>query len=288
MLNLIRKASGGESELTCKPYSEMTAEERRARVQEKCDIENRMPGNLHEKDGYNCPLCLNRGYTWEVKEIDRGEETNDFSESTLTCKCKTIRASIMRMKRSGLENVLERYTFAKYAAGDPWQKHVKETARRFVEEGGSVFFIGGQTGAGKTHICTAITAEFLRRGKAAYYMLWQDETVKLKANITDGPEHERQMKRLKNVDVLYIDDFFKPVGETGPSPADVRIAYELINYRYNNAGLITVISSERLINEILDIDEATGGRLVEYAGEYMINIGRDKARNYRLRNAGMI
>ena len=288
MLNRTQKINGAGSEPIYKPYWEMNEEERRKLMQERCDIENRKPGTLHEKDGYNCPLCLNRGYTWAVKELDRGEETNDFSESTIPCKCKAIRASINRMKRSGLENVLEKYTFAKYTAGDPWQKHVKEKAKRFVEDGGSVFFIGGQTGAGKTHICTAITAEFLRRGKAAYYMLWQDDTVKLKANITDGPEHERQMNRLKNVDVLYIDDFFKPVGETGPSPADVRIAYELINYRYNNAGLITVISSERLISEILDIDEATGGRLVEYAGEYMINIGRDKARNYRLRNAGMI
>lgn len=271
-----------------KSYSEMTAEERRAYSQKRCDLHNTTPGSLNEKDGYDCPDCLNRGYMYVVQEIERGEQTNDFNEAIRACHCKPIRASIMRMKRSGLESVMQKYTFDRYAAAEPWQKHIKDTAQRFVNNG-NVFFIGGQTGAGKTHICTAITVEFLRQGKAAYYMLWADETVRLKACIMESPEYQQQMKKLKEVEVLYIDDFMKPVGDQKtPSAADIRLAYELINYRYNNAGLITVISSERLIGEILDIDEATGGRLVEYAGEYMINIGRDKGRNYRLRNTGLI
>ena len=289
VLNKLRKLNGDALGHTFKPYRDMTAAERREYIQKQCDRGNAIIGNLNEKDGYNCPDCLNRGYISVVQEIERGEQTNDFYESMKDCHCKPIRAAIMCMKRSGLENVMQRYTFDRYTAAEPWQKHIKDTAQRFVSEGGSVFFIGGQTGAGKTHICTAITVEFLRRGKAAYYMLWQDETVRLKACVMESAEYQAEMRRLKEVEILYIDDFFKPVGEQKqPSPADIRLAYELINYRYNNAGLITVISSERLIEEILDIDEATGGRLVEYAGEYMINIGRDKARNYRLRNTGLI
>lgn len=288
MLKEQQTTNGEKSEHTYKSYADMTAEERRAYSQRRCDWSNNTPGHLHEKDGYNCPDCLNRGYIFVVQEIERGEKTNDYSEAIRACHCKPIRASIMRMKRSGLENVMQRYTFDKYNAVEPWQKHIKETAQRFVNNG-NVFFIGGQTGAGKTHICTAITAEFLKQGKAAYYMLWADETVSLKACVMESAEYQQRMQKLKEVEVLYIDDFFKPVGDQKtPSPADVRLAYELINYRYNNAGLITVISSERLIGEILDIDEATGGRLVEYAGEYMINIGRDKGRNYRLRNTGLI
>ena len=263
----------------------MNEEERRAYIQAKCDSSNATPGTL---TGYDCPDCKNRGFVSVVKEIDRGANTNEFCEVQVFCHCKDIRASIKRMQRSGLENVLERYTFDKYNAVDPWQKHIKETAQRFIGNG-NVFFIGGQTGAGKTHICTAITAEFLKQGKAAYYMLWADETARLKAIVMESVEYQAAMQKIKNVEVLYIDDFFKPVGDQRtPTAADVRLAYELINYRYNNAGLITIISSERLIGEILDIDEATGGRLVEYAGEFMLNIGRDKARNYRLRNAGII
>lgn len=263
----------------------MTEEERRDHVQSKCDAYNMSKGELNETDGYDCPDCLNKGYISVVREVDRGEDVNDYSEAIMKCHCWPVRASIMRLKRSGLENAMQKYTFDKFETPEPWQKHIKETALRFIEESGSVFFIGGNSGAGKTHICTAITVELMKQGKAAYYMLWQDETVKLKGCVTESAEYQAKMKRLKDIDVLYIDDFLKPVGnQDKPSVADVRIAYELINHRYNSGNLITVISSERLIGEILNIDEATGGRLVEYAGEYMLNIKRDRSRNYRLRN----
>ena len=288
-LKKLQEISGGISERTYKPYYEMTAEERRAYVQEKCDLANKVAGHLNERDGYECAACLNRGYIHVVREIEWENRINDYNEAVRDCHCKPIRAAIMRMKRSGLENVMQKYTFEKYSDDEPWQRHVKAKALQFVREGGNVFFIGGQTGSGKSHICTAITVEFLRQGKAAYYMLWQDETVRLKACVMESAEYQAQMRRLKEVEVLYIDDFFKPVGDQNrPSPADIRLAYELINYRYNNCGLVTIISSERLIGELMDIDEATGGRLVEYAGEYMINISRDKKRNYRLRNTGLI
>ena len=64
-------------------------------------------------------------------------------------------------------------------------------------------------------------------------MLWQDEITRLKANVMDELAHEKQMRQLKTVDVLYIDDFFKPIVRDGvpgrPTDADIRLAYELIN-----------------------------------------------------------
>lgn len=272
---------------TFKPYWEMNAEERREWTQYKADLDNEDVGHLNERDGHNCPICKNRGYITIVQEIERGEQVNDFTRVQRNCTCRSIRAAKMRMKRSGLENLIEEKTFDAFYPSEPWQKHVKDLAEKFVQEGGPVFFIGGQTGAGKTHICTAITGKMIEAGKSAYYMLWKDETTRLKGCIMDG-EYQTEMQKLKNVDVLYIDDFFKPVNDQKPSGADVSLAYELINYRYNNPELITIISTERTIGEILDIDEAQGGRLVEYAGEYMINIGRDRSKNYRLRNVGMI
>lgn len=269
---------------TYKSYCDMSEAERRERVQRLCEAYNMSKGDLNKTDGHDCPDCLNKGYISFVREIDRGEATNDFCEALIKCHCWPIRASIMRFKRSGLENVMSRYTFDRFETSEPWQKHIKDTALRFIDEHGKVFFIGGNSGSGKTHVCTAITVELMNRGKAAYYMLWQDEIIKLKACVLDSDEYQHLMTRLKEIEVLYIDDFLKPVGnQDKPSTADARIAYELINYRYNNGKLITVISSERLIGEILNIDEAIGGRIVEYAGEYMINIKRDRSRNYRLR-----
>ncbi len=102
-----------------------------------------------------------------------------------------------------------------------------------------------------------------------------------------GKATAKEMKSLKEVDVLYIDDFFKPIGGNRPSDADIRLAYEIINARYNRRK-ITIISSERHISEIAEIDEAIGGRIYEYAKGYTVNIARDTARNYRLKGMSTI
>lgn len=281
----LSKANLATSESSYKPYREMTADERRAYVQQQCDWYNEEVGNLNAKDGYECAECKNRGIIYVPQESDNvvtGER--DFVMAMRNCKCKAARASIKRMKESGLGDIIARYTFDRYKAEEKWQANIKQAAQQFAARDQGVFFIGGQSGCGKTHICTAITSEFLRKRRAAYYMIWQEEVVKLKAVVTDSEEYNRMINRLKNIDVLYIDDFFKPVGDNPkPTAADIRLAYEIINHRYNSGKFITVISSERYIQEILEIDEATGGRIVEYAGGFMFNVQRNHARNYRLR-----
>ena len=57
------------------------------------------------------------------------------------------------------------------------------------------------------------------------------------------------MDKLKKVKVLYIDDFFKG----GITDADFRLAFEIINARYNDKGLRTIISSEVKIKDLMKI-----------------------------------
>ena len=70
-----------------------------------------------------------------------------------------------------------------------------------------------------------------------------------------------------------------------PTPADINVAFELINYRYINPGLTTIISSERTLSELLEIDETTAGRIAECTklGGYCINLKKDASRNWRMR-----
>lgn len=58
--------------------------------------------------------------------------------------------------------------------------------------------------------------------------------------------------------VLYIDDFLKG----SVSEADLNLAYQLLNARYN-AARRTIISSELSIGEIAGYDEAIAGRIFE-------------------------
>ena len=142
------------------------------------------------------------------------------------------------------------------------------------------YFIGGQSGAGKTHICSAIANQLLDNGSKVEYMLWNDKVAKLKAIQLEHDTYSREINKLKSVEVLYIDDLFKTKDGIEPSSADIKIAFEIFNWRYNNK-LKTIISTEKTIMEIEQIDEAIAGRIAERAGKFALNIAKDDKRNYR-------
>lgn len=261
-------------------YSQMTPRERE---QLRVDSFNEGEGTRNADDGYDCRICKNKGFVAELRE-----QNGVYREAHVVCKCEEVRRSIQRMKRSGLKNIIKDYTFDKFEAEEEWQKAIKEAALQYAKEPQGWFFLGGQSGAGKTHLCTAICREFLLAGKSVIYMLWRDEIVKIKGAATESSEVSKMLDRYKKADVLYIDDLFK-TGKAAdntiqkPTVADINYAFEIINYRYNNPNLLTIISSELTEDELLDIDEAIGGRIFERAKS--ISIAKNRARNYRIRKA---
>lgn len=264
----------------CKPMSEEEYE------QFKADSFNAAPGSLNEQDGYNCQVCLNKGLIMRVYQMENGMWTH----ATRDCKCMAVRATIRRMERSGLKNIIRDYTFDKYQATEPWQQTVKNAAMEYAKHPEGWFFIGGQSGAGKTHICTAICRDFLLAGRAVKYMLWRDEAVKLKSIANDAEQYGPLIGQYKNAEVLYIDDLFKTgKGEKGekqaPTGPDINLAFEIINFRYNDPAKITIISSECSIADLLNIDEALGGRIAEKSTGMQFSIKPDKSKNYRLKGA---
>lgn len=263
------------------PGKKMTAYER---VQFQCDSYNNSVGNLNEKDGYNCDICKNKSYVAEVRQGANGL----FYDTLRPCKCYKTRESIRRMKRSGLKDIISDCTFDKYKATEGWQKILKQKAIEFVQdEHKQMFFIGGQSGAGKTHICTAICRELIYKGYDVHYMLWREDVPKIKAIANDAVAYEEAVRKLKTIKVLYIDDLFKMgrvAGQTvSPTVADINFAFEVINHRYNNKELITIISSELMLQDIIEIDEAIGGRISERSlpAGYCMNINKDSTKNYR-------
>ena len=255
----------------------------KAFIQFKVDCENSKEGSEHLNDGYSCPICKNKGVIYKVDEY-RGSPIQVVGD----CKCRPIRNSIMRMKRSGLEDVIKKYAFDKFQATEPWQQAVKDKAMEYAKNPNGWFFIGGQSGCGKTHICTAICRSLLLDGNEVYYMKWRDDVSKLKAMALDAEEREKTLDKIKNTKVLYIDDLFKtgrnPDG-TAPRPtsADINLAFEIINHRYCKKDLITIFSSEMEMADLIEIDEATGGRICEKA--ITLNIAKNRSRNYRTKNA---
>ena len=192
------------------------------------------------------------------------------------CECMDRRVSLRRIRQSGMEELLDRFTFDSYQTPDAKRLKTKTLAKQYADSDEGWFYIGGQQGGGKTHICTAICARLIERGVDVYYMPWRDESMALKACVTDAAEYESRIHGLKHVRVLYIDDLFKG----GSSEADVRLAVEIINARCYRKSLRTVISSELSMEQLAQIDESLGSKIYEHAEGYRLTAPPE---NWRLK-----
>lgn len=250
------------------------------RVRQQVDDFNAQPGALNAADGIDCPICLNRGQIALAQGL---------YFCVRECSCMEIRKARQAMERSGLKDLLKRYSMQNFTVNTPWHNAMRDKADAFLAgQGGRWFFIGGQVGCGKTHICTAICDELMKRGKTVRYMLWRDESARLKALIGDAEAYRDEVDKLKSVPVLYIDDLFKTQradkrGERGaPTAGDINLAFEIINARYNDTQKVTIVSCEWMLDDLMDFDEGVASRLYERSKGSRVEISRDPAKNYRL------
>lgn len=244
------------------------------------DEMNRL-GNIikaNEREGkqephtYRCPDCQDTG------EI--GWTGPDGLWYGAPCKCQAARIADVHMERSGLHN-LEEYTLEGFDARQPWQRKLKESANRYVNENApGWFFVGGQVGCGKSHLCTGICAALIAKGTKARYESWTMLAQDLKVARRDT-EFRYRMFETTNADVLYVDDFLQ--GRI--TKADQALAFEIIDARYK-AGKPTIISTELFIRDVIDLNESIGSRIKEKTpSEFMNNVERDSSRNYRLKSS---
>lgn len=227
--------------------------------------------SINERGGnekyIDCPMCRNKGY---AAVIENG------SLIMRECECMAQRRTLKRIIASGLKDLVESNTFDNYETPQKWHGIAKQTAMDFVINGaGKWFTISGAPGAGKTHLCVAIASELMKANKEVRYLLWREEAPRLKSLVNEREEYERRMEAIKRVDVLYIDDFLKG----NVTAADINLAFEILNARYNSKRTITIISTERTIEDIIGIDEAIGSRIYERSKGYYI---KTPAENWRL------
>ncbi|MDO4531279.1 MAG: ATP-binding protein [Bacillota bacterium] len=226
--------------------------------------------------GADCPICRNKGYV--MAQLNGCDYFVD-------CTCMAQRKSRQRLEKSGLAAVADEYTFDAFQTTEPFQKTMKTLAERFAAEGKGWFYIGGQMGCGKSHLCTAICNDLMVGGKQVHYMVWTEELPKLKALKMEEAAYAREMNRWKEAEVLYIDDFFKTRRGGTPTDADIGTAFELVNARYNS-GRMTIFSGEKTLPEVIEYDEALGSRIFQRCGGFVVSVGKDRGKNYRLKQMG--
>ena len=197
-----------------------------------------------------------------------------------------IRRCVWEMEKSGLKNIIREKTFEAYSTTEPWQKQLKDGANAYADHPEGWLLFCGQSGSGKTHLCTAVGRNRLLAGDEVRYMPWREKISEIKGMSLDNERRADILHGFKTAQVLYIDDLFKTGraadGSSNPTGADIGLAFEIINHRYIN-HLPTIVSTEKTPQELVEIDEATGSRIIEMAGGNVYSIGRDQKRNYRLR-----
>lgn len=209
--------------------------------------------------GVDCEICGNSGYILKKDE--------DGTLESRECKCMAQRRSIRKIRKSGMMDMISRYTFSNYQTPDEQREKIKAGVEAFAEDKSGWLYIYGRSGSGKTHICTAACVRFIAKGTEVYYMSWRDESTALKGLVLDSDFYSNKIKKIKTVPVLYIDDFLKG----GFTEADLKLAFEIVNARYNDVKLRTIISSEMSIKNLISTDEALGGRIYERSRGRIIN-----------------
>ena len=230
----------------------------------KAELYNSVKGNL----GYfNCTKCNNKGVIQYI--------TDDWNESCKTCDCMRIRNCYQAMSKSGItEDMIKRFTFESFKVMEDYQALMIGTAKRFaVSDLSGWLYIGGQSGSGKTHLCTATAKYLLGKGHDVKYVLWHDFARKTQALKFKLEEYDAYIRSVADAEVLYIDDLFKADKSTDA-------AFELINQRYISRKP-TIISSELFVSDITKMDEALGSRITEMSRDYCALIGKEAGRNYR-------
>ena len=227
----------------------------------------------------------------------------DYTEPQYTCKrcsdtgyvdtqmCTCLREALIRenFRTSGMGDLLERQSFenfdlARYKKdGEDVYRRVKLNfsaakafAESFREKRGNLFLVG-TTGAGKTHLTTAIARAVLDRGFDVIYDTAQ--------NIMAAFEHDRfrsgyqpsesRAEKYMECTLLILDD----LGTEFTNAFTVSCLYNLLNERQNK-GLSTVISTNVSPTQLRDkYEDRIYSRLI--GADYQI-LSFDKCSDFRL------
>ncbi len=226
---------------------------------------------MKKTPSYRCEKC--RDLTFIV-----------VGDVAVPCECRELRHAESILKQSGISEEFRKKTFDSFNYGYDVQtieayrissEYYSRFSRIRSSRRNSIMFLG-QVGSGKTHLSLAICNKLMDDGVGVLYMGYRDVITYIKQNIMDSEVYERVMSRYKNAKVLLIDDLFKG----SVSKSDVNIMFEIVNFRYFN-NLPVIVSCEKDIEKLLEIDEAIGSRLIEMSKDYLVVMKGSKL-NFRV------
>lgn len=227
-------------------------------------------------NNYKCEKCKDRGLYF----ID--------NNTVRPCDCRETRKRERLLHGSQITEEFQSLSFANFQhRGAPdiiskmftmAVKYRQDFPSIKDERSNSIAFLG-QPGTGKTHLISAIANELIKEDLVeVVYFPYVEGFNAIK---DDLEKLHRTIERLQTCEVLFIDDLYK--GRDFPTGFVLEQLHAIINERYLNHRP-TLISSEKTPDQLLDIDEAIGSRLLHMARGYTLEILGDRFElNYRLR-----
>ncbi|OLS39191.1 ATP-binding protein [Bacillus sp. MRMR6] len=248
-----------------------------------------------DTEHYNCSNCKDKGFLLEMVPdlLPDGEQKKwpngslKFYEVLKDCVCAPKRQATHLMKFSEITDEFKKMTFGNFTlegkpeaiqkahqcAVDYYKSfdHIKDQRCNSIS-------LLGQPGAGKTHLLTALANNLIMKKQiSVLYFPFVEGFNDLK---DDFNLLEEKLTKMKRVGILFIDDLFK--GRKDPTDFQIEQMFAVINYRYLNHKPI-MISSEKTVDELCDIDEALGTRIYQMSKNYTVVIKGDrKLLNHRL------
>lgn len=135
----------------------------------------------------------------------------------------------------------------------------------------------GQSGSGKTHLLMSIANLLIDKNIPVLYFPYVEGFNEIKDDLDNL---ETRITKMQKVDVLFIDDLYK--GRQQPTAFQIEQTFSVVNYRYMN-NLPLLISSERMVEDLIGIDEAIGSRIYEMTRDFRVELS-GKNLNYRMRD----
>ncbi|AST93031.1 hypothetical protein BC6307_18090 [Sutcliffiella cohnii] len=234
-----------------------------------------------EKAKYDCPKCKDEtGYIGYENGV----------EVWIRCTCISWRRANRLMKTSEITNEFKRLGFQNFDTENKPDviKDAYECSLMYYQNFESIkknrnnsIALLGQPGSGKTHLLMAISNNFIQKKHVpVLYFPFVEGFGDLK---DDFDALEEKLEKMKKVNVLFIDDLFKPArGKPRATDWQIEQMYAVLNYRYLNHMPI-LVSSELSVDELCDIDEALGTRIYQMCQDYTVVIKGDRKQlNHRL------
>ena len=220
---------------------------------------------------YKCSKC--RDLTFIFKE-----------DGAAPCECRGLIEAQNIIKNSGISESFRKMTLESFNYKLSQQAIESfTTASKYVNNINSIInnrensiLFCGRVGSGKTHLSMGVANKLMDKGIGTIIMPYSQDIIKLKQNRMDKECYNKLISKYKRAKVVLIDDLFKG----SVTDSDKSIIFEIIDYRYFNQKPL-IISTEKTCEELLNIDEAIGSRIIEMSNGYIVE-NKGLKSNYRL------